>query len=487
MLQLLLALGFLLACMFTCSTPSRAQDKKPAAGVWSLQECIQYANKNNISLQQSEIQIQTTNATLQQNKLARYAPTVNANVSQNFNWGRSIDPFTNAFVTQRVGSNNFSLSASVSLFNGFRTENTILQGLNTLEINRLDNEQVKQNLSLNIALSYLNVLQNQELLKTAQINLLSTQTQLDRTQKLFEAGAIAENEVINLKATIANNQLAITSAQNQVNIAKVNLQQFMNYPVEESFGIKNVEVENLSINDIAETTEQIYSLAEGSQPSVKSADKSILSREISIDLAKGAKYPTVNLSAVMFSGYSDATQKFESSIVTTERVIGFVNNDPTIPVVGRFQNSIPQALPYKFLPQISDNFRQQASIQINIPIYSAGQIRTQIGNATLAKRNAELQAKQVRNDLRQTIEQAYINAKNALQTYQARQEQVKSLANALDVNEKRYNAGASNVVDYNLAKNNLDNAKNDLVRAKYDYLFRKKVLDFYMNKPLTID
>lgn len=486
MLQLIVALGFLIACMFSCDTSGKAQDIKPAGGVWSLEDCIQYGIKNNIGVQQSDIQIQTANANFQQSKFARY-PSLNANASQGLNWGRSVDPFTNQFVTQQVNSNNFSLSGSITLFNGFRLQNAIRQNANTLEINQLNTEQAKQTLALNIAVAYLNVLQNQELLRTATTNLLSSQAQLERTQKLFQAGAIAELDVINLKATIANNQLAITTAQNALNNGKVTLQQQMNHPIEGDFEVKTVNVDNLAINDLVETPIQIYQTAEGSQPNIKSADKAIIGSEIAIEQARSGLYPTLSLNGTLFSGYSSATSKYNTNTTLIPQTIGYVNNDINQPVISLYPSTERTKIAYPFFSQLQDNFRQQLSLQLSIPIYNGRFTRTQIGNAVLTKRNSELQAKQVRNQLRQTIELAYIDAKNAFQTYQARQEQVKALNNSFDMTDRRYQAGASNIVDYNLAKNSLDNAKSDLVRAKYEYLFRKKVLDFYMNKPLTMD
>ncbi|TAE09166.1 MAG: TolC family protein [Bacteroidetes bacterium] len=486
MLQLIVALGFLIASVFSCSTSSKAQDNKPTGGVWSLEDCIQYGTKNSINVQQADIQMQLSNANLQQSKFARY-PNLNANASQALNWGRSIDPFSNTFVTQQVNSNNFSVSSSVTLFNGYRLQNTIRQNINSVEVNRLNIEQAKQTLALNIAVAYLNVLQNQELLRTTQTNILSTQAQLERTQKLFDAGAVAEIDVINLKSTIATNQLAITNAQNALTSAKVLLQQQMNYPIEGDFQVKTVNVDNLTVNDLVETPTQIYQTAEGSQASVKSADQTVKGNDIGIELAKSGLYPTLTLNGVLFSGYSSATPKFESEVTVADRTIGIVQGTNQPVIVPNAVSVTRNEVPYQFFPQVGDNFRQQVSLQLNIPIFNGKQARTQIGNAVLTKKNSELQAKQVRQQLRQTIEQAYIDAKNAYQTYQTRQEQVKALVNSFEVTDKRYQAGASNVVDYNLAKNNVENAKIDLVRSKYEYLFRKKVLDFYMNKPLTMD
>ncbi len=486
MLQLIVALGFLIASMFSCGTSGKAQDMKPTGGVWSLEDCIQYGIKNNIGVQQSDIQIQTANANLQQSKFARY-PSASANASQALNWGRSIDPFSNQFVTQQVNSNNFSVSGSMILFNGYRLQNVIRQNANTVGINQLNNEQAKQTLSLNIAVAYLNVLQNQELLGTSQTNLLSTQTQLDRTKKLFEAGAIAEIDVINIQATIANNQLAITNAKNMLNSGKVALQQQMNYALEDDFQVKTVNVDNLVVNDLVETPMQVYQTAEGTQPSIKSADQAIKGSEIAIEQARAGLYPTLSLNGTLFTGYSSASAKYNTNTTLVQQTVGYVNGNVAQPVIGVFPSTERTKIAYPFFGQLKDNLRQQVSLNLNIPIYNGNFTRTQIGNAILAKRNTELQAKQVRNQLRQTIEQAYIDAKNAYQTYQTRQEQIKALTNAFEVTEKRYQAGASNVVDFNLSKNNLDIAKSDLVRSKYDYLFRKKVLDFYMNKPLTMD
>ncbi|NJL12325.1 MAG: TolC family protein [Microscillaceae bacterium] len=144
-------------------------------------------------------------------------------------------------------------------------------------------------------------------------------------------------------------------------------------------------------------------------------------------------------------------------------------------------------IPYTFFDQLSDNFRQQVSLSLNIPIFNRWQVRNSINNAQISKRISELTAQNTRNQLRQTIEQAYADAKSALNTYRAREKQVEALQLTYEITEKRYEAGAANIVDFNLAKINVDNARSNLIQAKYDYLFRKKVLDFYLNKPLSFE
>jgi outer membrane protein len=445
---------FILFFLLLGYTTATAQDR-PSGGTWSLDECVKYALKNNITIQQNELQVQSVGNDLTQSKYSRY-PTVNSSASQAISWGLSINPVTNDAVNQRINSNNFSVNASMNLFSGFETKNTIRRNETNYQVNQLNLEQSRQTTSLNVALGYLNILLNKELLAVAQKNVESTNAQLERTQKLYDAGAIAENDVINLKATLANNELNVTSAKNNLLTAKVSLQQTMNLAADENFEVKAVDVDAFRVEDFAETSAQIYSTAESSQPNIKSADLNIKSNELAVEIARSDRYPTLTLNGSLYTNYSK---------------ISNISSDLQSP----------------FGEQLGDNFGQQLSLNLRVPIFNAWQIKRSIANSVINKRNSELIAKDSRNQLRQTIEQSWVNAKNALQTYQAREEQVKSLELAFQTTEKRYNAGASNVVDFNLAKINLDNAKSDLVRAKYDYLFRKKVLDFYMNKPLSIE
>jgi outer membrane protein len=460
----------------------QAQDK-PASGVWSLEQCIKYAIKNNVSVTQNEIQVDAAISNLQQSRASRY-PSVNANASQALNWGRSVDPFTNQFVTQQVNSNNFSLQASVPIFNGMQIQNTIRQNQVNLEVNQLNVKQIRNTTALLVATNYLNVLLNKELLVVADKNVASTKEQLERTEKLFNAGSIAENDVINLRATLANNELAVVNARNQLDIAKANIQQAMNYPIAGDFEVEDVPIESLTVNAIESSTSQIYSIAEKSQYNIRSADKNIESFNYGIDIARAGRYPTLTLNGVLFSGYSSATKQttFES-IVLPNQVIGTVQGTGT-PVVTDITDFRQIRNDYPFFNQIQDNFRQQVSLNLNIPIFNGWQVRNQIARSTINKRNAELQAQTARNQLRIDIENAYVTAKSAYNTYEARVKQLEAQELAFITNEKRYNAGAANVVDFNIARINRDNARSDLVRAKYDYLFRKKVLDFYEDKPL---
>jgi outer membrane protein len=459
---------------------SQAQDK-PADGVWSLEECIKYAIKNNVTVMQNEIQVDAAISNLQQSRASRY-PNVNASASQGFNFGRSVDPGSNDFVNQTVSTNNFGLQASVNLFNGRQIHNTIKQNQVNLQINQLNVKQIRNTTALLVATNYLNVLLNKELLNVAEKNVASTKEQLERTEKLFNAGSIAENDVINLRATLANNELAVVNARNQLDIARANIQQAMNYPIAGDFEIEDVPIESLTVNAIESTTSQIYSIAEKTQYNIQSADKNIESFDYGIDIAKAGRYPTLTLTGSLFSFYSSALKKAELTGNFNRRLFGYSDAEGSQPFFLFFPETNP--INYPFRNQLDDNFRQQVSLNLNIPIFNGWQVRNQIARSTINKRNAELQAQTARNQLRIDIENAYVTAKSAYNTYEARIKQLEAQELAFITNEKRYNAGAANVVDFNIARINRDNARSDLVRAKYDYLFRKKVLDFYEDKPL---
>ncbi len=475
---------FLICVWLFIGTKKANAQEKPITNVWNLQTCIDFAQKNNIIIMQNDLLIQSNENNLEQSKMVRY-PTLNANASQNYNFGRSVDPFTNQFVNQQVNSNNFALQASVNLFNGFQTKNTIRRNQKEIEISKLNAEQSRYTVSLNVALEYLNVLQAKELLVVADKNVNSTQTQLERTEKLFKAGAVAEGDLINLKATLANNQLAVTNANNQILLAKVRLQQQMNMPADNNFDIESVNIDNLQVTQIAETPAQIYQSAEGAMPNIKSADETIRSRMYSIEIARAGMYPTLTLNGTLFSGYSNATKKYGFVPSVSLQTIGFVNNDPNFPVNSLIFSGTRTVEDYRFREQVSDNFRQQIGFSLNIPIFNQGQVKNNIANSRVNLRNAELQSKLVRNQLRQTIEQAYTDALSAYNTYTARSTQAEAQQQSFAIQEKRYNAGASNLADFTIARINRDNAATDLIRSKYDYLFRKKVLDFYQGKPLN--
>lgn len=461
-----------------------------AQNTWSLERCVSYGIENNIAIKQRQLQVESSASSLQQSREARFAPQVNASATQALRTGRSIDPFTNQFVTQSVNSTSASINGSIVLFNGFATTNTIKQNEINQKANSLDVEQTKRDISLNIASAYLQVLLAEELEEASKAQVAVSKAQLERTEKLFKAGSIAEVQVLNLKSQLANDEVNVITAQNQVSLAKLNLMQQMNMPATENISIEKVKIENF-INEYDKLgSQQIYETAEKTQLNIQSADLRIQSFEKGVELARSGLFPTVTLSAGFSSAYSSAAPEElfrPDGTSRLERVpIGFVGN--SFDTVFTFRN-IPNGslVDNRFFSQMNFNRNSFVALNVNIPIYSQGRNRNAATQARIQQKNQSYQSQLLRQQLRQTVEQAYNDMRVAQSTYEARLKQVEALDNNFKAVEIRFNSGASNAVDYNLAKLNLDQAKANLIRAKYEYIFRIKVLDFYQNKPITLD
>jgi len=455
---------------------------------WSLQKCINYGIENNITIKQRQLQIDGANSTLQQSRESRYAPQLSANASQALRAGRSIDPFTNQFVTQTVNSTNLSLNGSLTLFNGFNTINTIEQNKLNQQAASLDIEQTKRDISLNIANAYLQVLLAQELLEANKSQMEVSKSQLERSEKLFNAGSIAETQVLNLKAQLANDEVNLTTAQNQVSLSKLNLMQQMNMPAVQNLDVEKVQIGTIPNEYAATTTSQIYETAEKNQFNLQSADLRIKSAERAIEQARSTLYPTLTLNAGISSAYSSAApdQLPEGNEkISIPVVIGTLANNPNENVIA-YQQIPVNFKENGFFNQMNFNRSTFVSLNLNVPIYSQGRTKNNATQARIQQKNQTYQSQLLRQQLRQTIEQAYNDMKLAQSNFEARQKQVESLELNFKAVENRFNAGATNIVDYNLAKLNLDQAKTNLIRSKYEYLFRIKVLDFYLNKPLDL-
>ncbi len=456
---------------------------------WDLQSCIDYAVQNNLQLKQSALQVRGNEANLEQSRMARL-PNLNGSASHSYNSGRSIDPFTNQFITDVIQSNSFGLSAGFTVFNGFQLRNTIKQNQLNVQSSQLDVKQAENDLKLNIAGAYLNILLNQELVENARIQLQTTEAQIDRTRKLIAAGALPEASIYDLLSQKATNQQQLVSAENGVMLATLSLRQLLQLPPDEPFAIEKPTLPEIPAEISLPSTQSIYDIAEGNQPNVKSADLNIESAALGISIAEANRYPTVSLNGSMFTNYSSAQDQFFEGDGTTQTIltpIGFLQNDPTQVVVAEREFPNGEIIDFGFLRQMQESFRQNIGINVQIPIFNRGQINNAIQQAEINLDRNRLRADIVRNQLRQTIEQAYVDVRAAQATYLASQERATALEQSLNVTEKQFRAGAANSVDYNIAQTQLNGAKTDVLRAKYDFIFRQKILDFYQGKEITLD
>jgi outer membrane protein len=464
----------------------QAQNQKTT---WSLQECVDYAFTNSIGVKRSQLQFDANRAVLFQSKAA-FLPSVNAGASYSFNAGRVLDPTTQDFIISNVQTSNVSLNGSLTLFQGGQRLKNIKQSQSAAESSQYAVEQSKYDVGLNVALFYLQVISNQELLEIARNQVEQSQLQVQRTEKLVNAGSLPQTNLLDLQAQLALDKASLVTAQNNLSLAKLNLMQAMNLPAQNDFEVELIQVQDPALSAYEKSAAEVYAIAEKTLPSVKSADLSVESNTYGVQVARGALYPSLSAIAGLNTNYSDQSRLLDDNNLggpnPTGETIGYVRGNNQAPVFREIIQQLPVTTrEYPYFRQLNDNIQKFVGLRLNIPIINGWQTRTQISQAVVQKKLSELDAQNVRITLRQNIEQAYNNMLAAAASYASFKEQVASLELAFQATESRFNVGLLNSVDYNLAKVNLDRARANLVNTKYEYIFRTKILDFYQNKPLS--
>ena len=430
-----------------------AQEEEGPANQWSLQECIEYAREHNLQVKQSQLGMLSEKVELVRSKADLY-PTLNSGANYNYSVGRNIDPFTNEVVDKPTSQQSYYLSSDVVLFNGFSKQNLIKQNKAALKAVGFELASTINNISLQVISAYTRILFNQELLETAERRLEATGLQQERTKKQVEVGVLPQASLFEIQAQYASDELAVTEAMNNLELALLNLKQLLRLPAEESVSIVDPELELEFAEVFPVSAEEIYEVAENTQPAINAVDAWIESSEFGLRAAKGALYPSLSAQGDVYSSYS---------------------NTANLPA------------DFSYFDQLDLTLRRSVSVRLNIPIFNGLSARSTVSRARIAQDRAQLQAQIARQELRETIELAVQDVKAAALTYRSTLNQVKSLEEAFRSAEQRFNLGAANAVDYNIAKTNLDVARSNLIRAKYDYIFKTEILDFYLNEPLSFE
>ncbi len=451
--------------------------------VYTLKECVEIALQNNLTVKRSALGLRGADITLDQSRYTML-PSLNVSGSGGANFGRSIDPTTNLFIDQQINNANANANASLLLFNAFRVMNTIKQSVNDKAAAENDLTKAKNDVILSVITFYTSVIFNQELLQNAQFQLKTTQQQLERTKKLEQAGSVPLGNVLDLEAQNATNELNLIQRENNYNLSLLQLKQSLQLPASTQM---EVEIPELSVEDLSldQTTEQIYDIAKQNLPEIKAAVFRTESANFALKAARGSLYPRLNLNASAFTNYSSAAKLFQNGVVDPSPVIGYLGNDQT-QVVRSFRPTTigGEVVEKPFSNQISDNIAQSVSIGLTIPVFNAFNARANVLRNKVTKEQAFINLTDVENRLRQAIETAHNDATAAAKTFASSAKAVKAREEAFRMTKQRYDAGASNYVDYQVSENNLFQAKSDQVRAKYDLIFKKKVLDFYQGKPI---
>lgn len=419
---------------------------------WALTDCINYAIENNIEIQQSEINTETNKITLQQSKLD-LIPSLNGSASHSYGWGRSIDYTTYTYSNQTTRQNYFQISSNVTVFQGLQKYNTIKQNNYEYMASQFDSDEMRDNISVRLAYAYLQILYSQEILDVAVNQVDITNQQIERTQKLVNAGTLAKGSLLEIQSQGAQEEVNVIMAQNNLNLAYLDLLQLLDLPASEKFDIEKPKLEITEEPQLLKS-EEVYSYAVMNRPQILSAEYRVKSSDRGLAIAKGLRSPSLQLSGGWNTRYSNQDKNATGSIIP-------------------------------FGDQFKDNQNKSLSLSLNIPIFNGYQTSSNISRAKLNTKYAENNLDLEKNTLRKSIEQAYNDAIAAYKSYNATIKSVNSFQEAFKYTEQKFNVGMVNAVDYNLGKSRLVQAESELLQAKYDFVFKRKILDFYMGIPLN--
>lgn len=442
-----------LVLLFTISTIT-AQQKK-----WTLEECVVYAVENNLTIEQYELDLQ--NAMIDRSDaVGAFLPDANASLSASGNTGLSIDPISNQPVTTTIFTANGGLQSSVTLFDGLRN----IHRLNRAKLNAIANQyrldDLKDDIRLSVANAYLQILSNKETLIVFKAQYAITEQDLKRTTELVNAGVVPEGDLLEVEATAANLEQQIVNTENLVLISTINLAQLLQITDYENFQVAEADYEVPPSDILNNSAKEIFAKALTFRTDIKLSNSNIDLAVKDLAIAKGAKYPTLGAFFNYNTRYSDQE---------------------------RFNNITGMLKAESFGNQLWLNDGISYGAQLNIPIFNGFSVRNNIKRAQINVRKAEVQLEQDKLDLETNINQAYVDVKSFAKAYYAAQKTADARRLAYDYSKERYDVGLMNAFDFSQAQSRVEDAEAEVVRTKYDYIFRIKVLEFYFGVPIDLN
>lgn len=450
--------------------------------VWNLQRCIGHALEHNLDMQQTRIAVDQADIAQKEAHQRRY-PSLNGSTNVSLNFGRSIDPTNNTFITRSFLSNNIALNSSVTLFNSGRISNSIKQANINKQSAQYTENQTERDISLLVANAYLNVLFAEENIKNTQNQLALTREQYNQIQTLINAGVRPQNEILDIEAQIALGEQNVITQENGYTLAILNLKQLLLLDPSYDMVLDRPEdVEILSDADLIAFNE-IYNSALNNQSGIKAAELDMQSAIIGEQIAKSALYPSISLGATVGSNYSNQAMTIDGgeTVINDQEI--FFNGTPAVIGIPSFN---PNFIDIPYVNQMDQNLSYGVGVSVQIPIYNNYQVKAGIERSKLNTLNSAIQKQRQENQLKINVQQALADAKAASKSYTAAKKSRDAQKAAFDNAQTRYDLGSINSFDYVNARNLLDNAQVNLIISKYDFLFKSKVVDFYMGRPITL-
>jgi outer membrane protein len=466
------------------STHATAQDK------WSLERCVLYGMQNNISVKQADIQARLSALEVKLNQAAHY-PLLNFGSNSGYNFGRSINPATNSFDNQRIFFSNFQLQSNVVLFNWFSQRN--LTEASKLGKSAADAtlEKARNDIALNVAVAYLQALLANEQVAVSKLQIGQTSSQLEQVRRQVKAGVLPELNAVELEAQLARDSAGYIGATATYQQNLIMLKAILNVDMAVPFEIETPDVATIPVLTLAELQpEQVYNMALANLPLQRANQLRYRAAIKNIAAAKGAMMPTISAFGNMGSRYSSLFPDQENIVVTATGkldTLGYVEVSPGIIRYAVRPDFTANTRNLAFGRQVFDvNLSQAIGLNLSIPIFQNRQLRTSYERSKLNAESIRLQSEQDNLTLKQDIYVAYTNAVNAQQRYLAARKGVEASEKAFEFSQKRYNAGLLPSLDLITNQNNLYRSRLDAISARYEFVFRMKLLEFYKGQGMKL-
>ena len=434
---------------------SQAQSKK-----WTLEECVDYAIKNNISIKQSELDIKSASIE-KSSAVGNFLPTFNINGSHSWNIGLNQNITTGLLENQTTQFTSAGINSNVAIYNGLQNQNRLRRANLAIVASKFQLSKMKDDISLNVANAYLQILFNKENLKVQKEQLSNNEKQLLRSQELVSAGVVPRGDLLDIKATVATNNQAIVTAENALLISKLSLAQLLQLDNFQDFDIADANYDAKESSTLLQTPESIFAKAKEERVELKIAKTNLEIAERDLKIAKGAYQPSIQgfYSLNTRAGYSD-------------RVIGFNGTTPIL----------APALP--IFDQFDNNKGHSFGLQMNIPLLNGFSVRNNVDRSKIAFDRSKIAFSQQELDLERNVFTAFTDAKGAMKANESAIITLEARQEAYNYAKEKFAVGMLNAFDLNQSQTLFVNAQSEVVRTKYDYIFRVKVIEFYFGIPI---
>ena len=446
----------LVALLFVGITTS-AQTKK-----WTLQDCVDYAIKNNISIQQSELDLETT-AIGKKAAIGSFLPSINANASHSWNIGLNQNITTGLLQNQTTQFTSAGLNSNITIYNGLQNQNKLRKANLSSIAAQYQVSKMKDDISLNVANAFLQILFNKENLKVQKEQLSNDEKQQKKSEELVAAGVVARGDLLDVKATVALDKQKVIAAENNLFLSNLSLAQLLQIEDFQTFDIADVDYQASSSATMLEKPESIVEKAKQDRVELKIAKANLELAEKDVKIAKGAFQPSV-------TGF----YSFSSRVSYSDRILGVDGNG--VPIISG---------PLPFFDQFSNNKGHNFGVQLNIPILNGFSAKNNVDRFKIALDRSKISEKQAVLDLERSVYTAITNARGAMNAYEAAVAAFDARKEAFNYAKEKFAVGMMNSFDYTQSQTLFTNAQSEVLRTIYDYIFKVKIVEFYFGIPIT--